>query len=61
MLPSACGFRSCEDSMSRRISGVLLHPTSNIDGKIIRELYGSDMALVQHEHRHEPPGESGDD
>jgi zinc transport system ATP-binding protein len=29
---------------------VLLHPTSNIDGKIIQELYGSDMALVQHEH-----------
>ena len=29
---------------------VLLHPTSNLDGKVIQELYGSDMALVQHEH-----------
>jgi zinc transport system ATP-binding protein len=29
---------------------VILHPTSNIDGKIIQELYGSDMALVQHPH-----------
>jgi zinc transport system ATP-binding protein len=29
---------------------VILHPTSNIDGKIIRDLYGSDMSLVQHPH-----------
>jgi zinc transport system ATP-binding protein len=29
---------------------VILHPTSNIDGRIIRDLYGSDMSLVQHPH-----------
>jgi zinc transport system ATP-binding protein len=29
---------------------VILHPTSNIDGKVIQELYGSEMALVQHPH-----------
>ena len=29
---------------------VILHPTSNIDGKIIQDLYGSEMALVQHPH-----------
>ena len=29
---------------------VLLHPTSTLSGEVIQELYGSDMALVQHEH-----------
>ena len=28
----------------------ILHPTSRLTGEIIRELYGSDMAVVQHEH-----------
>jgi zinc transport system ATP-binding protein len=36
---------------------VILHPTSNIDGRIIRDLYGSDMSLVQHPHAlEEAPG-----
>ena len=29
---------------------VLLHPTATLDGEVIRDLYGSEMALVQHEH-----------
>jgi len=30
---------------------VLVHPTSEINGKIIADLYGSDMRLVRHDHR----------
>ena len=37
---------------------VLLHPTSKLDAGIISELYGSEMAMVQHEH--ELDGGSGD-
>jgi zinc transport system ATP-binding protein len=29
---------------------VILHPTSKLDGGIIRELYGSEMAVVRHDH-----------
>ena len=29
---------------------VILHPTSTLSGEIIQDLYGSEMALVQHEH-----------
>lgn len=28
---------------------VILHPTAEIDGKIIRDLYGSEMAMVRHD------------
>lgn len=47
----------------------ILHPTSHIDGGIIRELYGSEMVMVQHDHQIEagdslegetPEEESGD-
>jgi zinc transport system ATP-binding protein len=37
----------------------ILHPTSHIDGGIIRELYGSEMAVVQHDHEIEPRGRPG--
>lgn len=30
---------------------VLVHPTSEINGQIIADLYGSDMRLVRHDHR----------
>ncbi|MBO7726212.1 MAG: ABC transporter ATP-binding protein [Thermoguttaceae bacterium] len=30
---------------------VLVHPTSQLDGTAIRELYGSDQLLVRHDHR----------
>jgi zinc transport system ATP-binding protein len=30
---------------------VIKHPTSRLGGKLIRELYGSEMSLVQHAHR----------
>ena len=30
---------------------VLIHPTSEITGEIIADLYGSDMRLVRHDHR----------
>jgi hypothetical protein len=35
---------------------VILHPTSKLDGGIIRDLYGSEMAVVRHDHHiHEDP------
>jgi len=33
---------------------VILHPTAKLDGGIIRQLYGSEMAVVRHDH--ELPG-----
>ena len=33
---------------------VILHPTTKLDGGIIRDLYGSEMAMVRHDH--ELPG-----
>ncbi len=30
---------------------VLVHPTSEINGQVIADLYGSDMRLVRHDHR----------
>jgi zinc transport system ATP-binding protein len=30
---------------------VILHPTAKLDGGIIAELYGSEMAVVRHDHR----------
>jgi zinc transport system ATP-binding protein len=30
---------------------VILHPTTQITGEIIRELYGSEMSVVRHDHR----------
>ena len=30
---------------------VILHPTAKLDGGIIRELYGSEMAVVRHDHQ----------
>lgn len=33
---------------------VILHPTAKLDGGIIRDLYGSEMAMVRHDH--ELPG-----
>jgi zinc transport system ATP-binding protein len=38
---------------------VILHPTAGIDGEIIRELYGRDVAMVQHDHRINDGGMSG--
>jgi zinc transport system ATP-binding protein len=35
---------------------VILHPTAKLDGGIIRDLYGSEMAMVRHDH--ELPGGS---
>jgi zinc transport system ATP-binding protein len=29
---------------------VILHPTAKLDGEIIRQLYGSEMAVVRHDH-----------
>ncbi len=30
---------------------VIIHPTSAITGKVIADLYGTDMRLVRHDHR----------
>ncbi|MBU0909206.1 MAG: ABC transporter, partial [Proteobacteria bacterium] len=30
---------------------VHIHPTSEIDGKNIQEIYGTDLAMVRHDHR----------
>jgi zinc transport system ATP-binding protein len=30
---------------------VVVHPTSEITGQVIADLYGSDMRLVRHDHR----------
>ena len=30
---------------------VIVHPTSEITGEVIRELYGSEMRLIRHDHR----------
>jgi len=38
---------------------VILHPTAKLDGAIIRELYGSEMAVVRHDH--EIAGSTGED
>lgn len=38
---------------------VILHPTAKLDGGIIRELYGSEMAVVRHDHQ--LPGSDMDD
>lgn len=35
---------------------VVVHPTSEITGKVIADLYGSDMRLVRHDHRCSPDG-----
>lgn len=34
--------------VSRR---VVVHPTSNLNGTVIRDIYGSDIQLVRHDHR----------
>jgi zinc transport system ATP-binding protein len=36
---------------------VILHPTAKLDGGIIRELYGSEMAVVRHDHHLGGPNE----
>jgi zinc transport system ATP-binding protein len=28
-----------------------IHPTSDITGEVIREIYGGDMRMVRHDHR----------
>jgi zinc transport system ATP-binding protein len=35
---------------------VVVHPTSEITGQVIADLYGSDMRLVRHDHRCSPDG-----
>jgi zinc transport system ATP-binding protein len=35
---------------------VVLHPTSEITGQVIADLYGSDMRLVRHDHQCSPDG-----
>ncbi len=37
---------------------VNVHPTSTLDGRNITDLYGSDMALIRHDHRCSPEGHS---
>ena len=39
---------------------VVVHPTSNITGEVIRDLYGADVRLVQHDHRCSEEGHSHD-
>jgi len=37
---------------------VQIHPTSELDGHNIADLYGNDMALIRHDHRCSPEGHS---
>jgi zinc transport system ATP-binding protein len=30
---------------------VVVHPTSSLDGQIIKEIYGSDLRMIRHDHR----------
>ncbi len=39
---------------------VVVHPTSDIDGALIKNLYGSDVRLVRHDHRCDESGHSHD-
>jgi len=39
---------------------VVVHPTSEITGQVIADLYGSDMRLVRHDHRCSPDGHEQD-
>ncbi len=33
---------------------VLVHPTSEINGQIISDIYGSDIRMIRHDHQHDP-------
>ena len=35
---------------------VLVHPTSDITGEMINQLYGSDVRMIRHDHRCAPEG-----
>jgi len=35
---------------------VVVHPTSEITGEIIRDMYGGDVCMIRHD-RHRPPGD----
>ncbi len=39
---------------------VAIHPTSEVDGTIIKEMYGHDMCLVRHDHRCSEKGHQHD-
>jgi zinc transport system ATP-binding protein len=39
---------------------VKLHPTSEITGEIIREIYGSDLRMVRHDHQCSEKGHQHD-
>ena len=35
---------------------VVVHPTTEVTGEVIRDIYGSDLRMVRHDHRHEGEG-----
>jgi zinc transport system ATP-binding protein len=39
---------------------VVVHPTTEITGEIIAEIYGSDLRMVRHDHRCTPKGHGHD-